>query len=424
MTSKQYFVASAIAFILVVRPSALRADAVSDFRDCAMAPVTVPPPPDTCTLATSGTLYDEIVVSRPVTLQGLTSGSSTTTLTRGSSSLDTMIRVTGHVNVTIKDLTLDGNRSGTGIANYPGTTSNTVNNMPIATYAGGFHDIVIEYDDDGENCYECTHIDNVTLQNSPGYGLQISRSGVIVTNSMFKDGFMSGIILYRREPSSDKPVRYTEVYNSHFLRWGGSGLASNDLIPANLTEGSKINGNEFVQNHREFPYRTLCSGPCPGGQVYINIKSTFTTLYNNVFDGYYVDGSYLSISGLGTAGFEMYGRGHKLTSNWAFNHNREGLSLTSGKDVIVGESCCGNTFESNNYGVIVKNNSSPDCTDNVTLTNTLMQNNFLYGFQLYVASGTSAYHVTYTGNGNVYSGNNGGGSQYDPSSWPYTGSCP
>src|SRR5262249_34132716 len=88
-----------------------------------------------------------------------------------------------------------------------------------------------------------------------------------------------------------------------------------------------------------------------------------------------------------------------------------------------------NTVEENGYlgsgGITLKTLAAYPaymCTSNVSVTGNTIRNNIGLGFWLYTEPGTSAYSIDYLNN--TYTGNNGAGDQYQPTTPPPPGSCP
>ena len=270
----------------------------------------------TCPLPYHSTPYlvsTTINVTRALTVQGQSNGAPDATLMRPSSgtwvltggnevgttaSPTTLVAVSGAVAgsvVTFQNLVFDGNRANNGIPLFPTSNSvDEVNGRHVEDYAGGYAELRINYN--GVQCWRCVIINNVTFQNSLGYGLQISNSGVEVLYSTFHDAFLSGIVTYRNTGSL--PLLYSGVYRNTFIDSGGAAVAFNDggdgtqAGQNNPNHGPNVNMNTFFSNGREFADRWDCSGgPCGSGEIMISNTTSGATLYDNTFNGNNVNGS-------------------------------------------------------------------------------------------------------------------------------------
>jgi hypothetical protein len=396
---------------------AAQADDFNSFKTCIENTTNA-----TCTLPYYSTPYlvtSTINATRSLTIQGTSGGSSYPVLMRpnGSTSMHNLLVISGNVSVTLQDLVFDGNRQNNGIPNYPGTASlNTVNGVHIEVYAGPFADVVASYTGSNTGCWRCVVVNNVTFQNSVGYGLQMSRSGVEVEYCTFKSAFLSGAMSW--ESAGQLPLIYLEIYWSTFDDAGGSAIAFNNAgdgtasSQTNPNKGPNVNQNQFFENGREFPDRYECGGgawgPCPLGQIF-NV-GTGLTAWSNTIDGNHVTGSYLvpTQPTLGTGGFEIYNSGHLITGNPVIkNHVYPGIGITGGQNTKIIQ----NVTEFNNTGVQVRTATTGQWTNShcVNVVSNTIENNSGTGVQLLPATGAGASAISYLTN--TYSGN---GTNYTP----------
>jgi hypothetical protein len=139
---------------------------------------------------------------------------------------------------------------------------------------------------------------NVTILNcffeySPNYSVR-ALANVVINSSSFEYVGYSGAFIFGSYAAG---VGNITIESSSFINNGGAGIAINGLTGNQNT----VEYNYLINNHY------LCYDNNPGGQIYVDVYSSGTSVYNNT-----VNASTPCANGYGSQGIEMYGNNHTV----------------------------------------------------------------------------------------------------------------
>lgn len=140
--------------------------------------------------------------------------------------------------------------------------------------------------------------------------------------------------------SRDRPCKNLHVVDSEFSDNRSNAILLDGVTGATAGDNS-IERTVFTHNHRDAVY-TVCSGPCPGGQLDLVFGDHYTVSDNTFRDGYLH-----GYPGLFAAGIEMDGgRSVLIANNRVFNNSGGGIYLNPGQ-TVTDATLSGNVFVTN-----------------------------------------------------------------------------
>jgi hypothetical protein len=381
---------------------------------CELAPSSVPYP-----------VYPTLSIGRSNTIITGGGGPGETILVRANSSPtnnDMMGVLNGVTNVTVSNLTFDGNRYGFGI-----------NEQGLSCLGGnaGIYDLNLTYAGPTTGTFTVEWVDFI---NAPGTALLLDGPGSSVSVSNFgqggagigADGTQYPTSLGQLEPADQSATRSTAVY----INGSSNGAWYNHISYAG-TAGTTLNGaGQFAYGNWLFQNRYELSDGYGGGVLTLNgpgetdpHQSSYALVAGNVINGNYwppqaspparVNGC--PFPGVNQSpGVEVYGTGHRLYNNEVYQNTGSGMTFAgscdydtdpksptygqhngkpacpvsditiSGVNYVPNSNDSPKYVEGNQFGGIWFRSGCPTCdaSNGVTLDNLLVWNNAKWGINL------------------------------------------